>query len=102
MTSARRVPAAPCRIGDPGDAALTFFQQAKNDAWKATNSYTHSGLRQLARQFTSDRIEANYTEEDLVSGIDTSTVSVLMLGYLVARITDQDTVAAEIEAMFGP
>ena len=31
-------------LSDPNDATPTFFQQAKNDAWKATNSYTHSGL----------------------------------------------------------
>jgi hypothetical protein len=55
---------------------LTFFQQAKKDAWKATNSYTHSGLLQLARQFSGDRIEARYPEEDVVSGLNASTASV--------------------------
>jgi hypothetical protein len=37
---------------DPNDKPSNFFRQAKKDAWKATNSYTHSGLRQLARQFS--------------------------------------------------
>jgi hypothetical protein len=87
-------------FSDPHDAPLNFFKQAKRDAWKATNSYTHSGLRQLARQFSGDRIEGTYPEEDLISGLNASTASVLLLGYLVARSTQQDAAAAEIEKMF--
>jgi hypothetical protein len=83
---------------DQNAEPLTFFQQAKKDAWKATNSYTHSGLLQLARQFSGDRIEARYPEEDLVSGLNASTASVLMLGYLVARISGQE--ADKIQELF--
>jgi len=85
---------------DPADEPLTFFQQAKEDAWRATNSYTHSGLLQLARQFSGNRVEAMYPEEDLTSGLNASTASILMLGYLVARITDQQERADELQNMF--
>ena len=71
-------------FSDPHDAPLDFFKQAKRDAWKATNSYTHSGFRQLARQFSGDRIEAT-PEEDLISGLSASTASVLLLGYSSER-----------------
>ena len=88
-------------FSDPNDEPLTFFQQAKDDAWKATNSYTHSGLRQLACQFSDNRIAPKYPEEDLMNGLNAATASVLMLGYLIARITGQDTAAAEIEKLFS-
>ena len=88
-------------FSDPKEKLLTFFQQAKEDAWEATNSYTHSGLLQLARQFSGDRIEARYADEDLLSAASASTASVLMLGYLIARITSREKEAAAIEGMFG-
>ena len=87
-------------FSDPNDEPLTFFQQAKNDAWKAANSYTHPGLLQLARQFSGDRVEANYPEEDLISALNASTASVLMLGYLLARITGKQAESVEIEKLF--
>jgi hypothetical protein len=42
-----------------------FFRQVKTDAWRAMNAYTHSGLRQLVRQFSGRRIEAAYPNEVL-------------------------------------
>jgi hypothetical protein len=88
-------------FSDPNGEPLTFFQQAKRDAWKATNSYTHSGLLQLARQFRDGRIEASYPKEDLISGLNACTSSVLLIGYLVARITGQEAEAGEIEKLFA-
>lgn len=78
-----------------------FFSRPRTTPGRRRTAIPIPGLRQLARQFIGDRIEANYAEEDLVSGLDTSTVSILMLGYLVARITQQDREAAEIETLFG-
>jgi hypothetical protein len=78
----------------------TFFQQTKKDAWNAINSYTHSGLLQLARQFSGDRVEAKYPEQDLISGLNTSTASILLLGCLVATRTGQHPEADEIEKLF--
>lgn len=88
-------------FSDPNDEELTFFQQAKKDAWKATNSYTHSGLRQLARQFSGDRVEARYPETDLISGVNASTASVLLQGYLIARISRQEEAARQLESLFS-
>src|SRR5271165_5719839 len=87
-------------FSDPNEPN-TFFQQAKTDAWRATNSYTHSGLLQLARQFTGDCLEASYPEEDLISGLNAATASVLMLGLLIALFTGQHGKADDIEKLFA-
>jgi hypothetical protein len=86
---------------DPNGERIAFFSQIKKDAWTAMNSYTHSGLLQLARQFTGDRVEAKYPEQDLVSGLNASRASILLLGYLVARHTGQAAKADEIEKLFA-
>ena len=87
-------------FSDPIDQPLAFFRQAKKDAWKATNSYTHSGLLQLTRQFSGDRVESRYPDEDLLDALNASTASILMLGYLLAHWTTKWEEAGEIEKLF--
>jgi hypothetical protein len=58
-------------------------------------------FRQLIAQFSGDRIEAKYPEEDLISGLSASTASMLILGNLITKTTGLDTKAAEVEALFG-
>jgi hypothetical protein len=86
---------------DPGEEPLDFFQQTKKDAWKAMNSYTHSGILQLGRQFNGDRVAATYPEEDLMSGLRASTASVIMLGYLLAKMTSNQNASDQIEELFN-
>jgi hypothetical protein len=95
------VTAVDLAFSDPTDQPLTFFRQAKTGAWKATNSYTHSGLRQLARQFREGHIEANYQPEDLVEALHAATSSVLLLGYLLAKSTGRVAEADAIEKLFS-
>jgi hypothetical protein len=88
-------------VADRIDAAFQadgFFRQAKTDAWKAMNAYTHSGLRQLVRQFSGGRVEAAYPNEELLEGLRAATASILLLGYLLAHFTGRDT--QPIEALF--
>ena len=77
-----------------------FFRQAKTDAWKAMNAYTHSGLRQLVRQFSKDRVEGSYKTEELEDGMRAATAGLLMVGYLLAHFTRRSAEAAKIEALF--
>lgn len=85
---------------DKAFQANGFFRQAKTDAWKAMNAYTHSGLRQLVRQFTAHHVEAKYKDEELVDGLRAATASILMLGYLLASFTARTAEATEIEKLF--
>jgi hypothetical protein len=77
-----------------------FFRQAKTDAWKAMNAYTHSGLPQIVRQFSGRRVQATYSEEDVREGLRAATASVLLLGYLLAKSNHRDDIAAQIEQLF--
>ena len=44
-----------------------ILSQIKTDAWKVMNSYTHSGIEQASRRLTSDAIEPNYTNTEIIS-----------------------------------
>ena len=77
-----------------------FFRQAKTDAWKALNAYTHSGLPQLVRQFSGTKVAASYSEQDVLEGLRAATASVLLLGYLLAKSTGRNDAAAQVEQLF--
>jgi hypothetical protein len=47
------------------------------------NAYTHSGLPQLVRQFSGIRVEASYSEPDVLEKLRASTASVLLLDLTV-------------------
>ncbi len=77
-----------------------FFRQAKTDAWKAMNAYTHSGLPQLVRQFSGVKVAASYSEHDVLEGVRAATASVLLLGYLLAKSTGRTDAVAQVEQLF--
>ena len=78
-----------------------FFGTAKTDSWRAMNAYNHGGLGQLVRQFREGRIEASYSDEDILEGLRSATASVLLIGYLLAKLTRKDAEAAEIKHLVG-
>jgi len=77
-----------------------FFRQAKTAAWNAMNAYTHSGLPQLIRQFAGRRVQASYSDNDVLEGLRAATASVLLLCYVLARSSGRDDVAAQVEQLF--
>jgi len=88
----------PDRI-DKAFQAEGFFRRAKEDAWAPLNAYTHGGLAQLVRQFSDGKIEASYSDEDILEGVRAATESVLMLGRLLAYVTGKMDRMAEIDAL---
>ncbi len=58
---------------------LDFFHDFKKRSWDALNSYTHTGILQLGRRFTGDRLEPSYMDEEKIEVIRTSTVAILLL-----------------------
>ncbi len=88
----------PNRI-DAAFQADGFFRQAKKNAWKAMNAYTHSGLPQLVRQFSGTKVAASYSEQDVLEGLRAATASVLLLGYLLSKFTGRSDVAAQVEQL---
>lgn len=88
-------------FSDPKDEPLNFFRQAKASSWRAMNSYTHSGLRQIGRRFREHRVEANYEPEELSQGLKAATAAVLLTGYLLAKTTVRTEAAEMIEELFS-
>ncbi|MGE5648304.1 MAG: DUF6988 family protein [Acidobacteriota bacterium] len=88
----------PDRV-DTAFQADGFFRQAKTDAWKAMNAYTHSGLPQLARQFSGSKVSASYSDQDVMEGLRAATASVLLLGYLLAKSTGRNDAVAQVEQL---
>jgi hypothetical protein len=43
------------------------LSKIKTDAWKVMNSYTHSGIEQASRRLTSNAIEPNYSNVEILS-----------------------------------
>lgn len=65
------------------------------------NAYTHGGLGQLVRQFCEERIQASYSDQDILEGLCSATASVLLIGYVLAKMTRKGSEAAEIERLFN-
>jgi hypothetical protein len=78
-----------------------FFRKMKDAAWAAMNAYTHTGRRQLASQLDGLTVKANYNEQDLKAGLKSATASILLLGFLLARLTNRTKEATEIETLFS-
>lgn len=64
---------------DPAHNTGDLFQDLKNRAWKALNSYAHGGMHQLGRRFTKHEVLNNYTEGEIYEMTTTVTTCVLIL-----------------------
>ena len=62
-----------------------FFENFLNGARKALHSYTHAGTLQLCRRFSGTDLMPNYTEEDIIEAIWTTTSAVFMVNNLVTK-----------------
>ena len=90
----------PDRI-DAAFQADGFFRQAKTDAWKTMNAYTHSGLPQLVRQFSGIKVAASYSEPDVLEGL--RALQHRVAGYLLAKSTGRNDATAQVDGfLIGP
>lgn len=79
-------------FGEMSDAidkacGIEFFHDFKERAWTALNSYTHTGILQIGRRFTEERLEPCYEDAEIIEVIRTATISILLLArpYLVRQ-----------------
>jgi hypothetical protein len=84
---------------DKAFATVQFFQTIKNQGWKAMNSYTHSGIRQLTRRFSGGKVEPNYNDGELKEVVDATTLTVLLEGKLLCTLTGRQKEAEEVERL---
>lgn len=58
---------------------IDFFHDLKKRSWAALNSYTHTGILQLGRRFTGDKLTPSYKDEEKIEVIRTSTTMLLLI-----------------------
>jgi hypothetical protein len=58
---------------------LEFFHDFKERSWTALNSYTHTGILQLGRGWTGDKLAPSYNEGEITEVIRTCTMCILLL-----------------------
>jgi Family of unknown function (DUF6988) len=75
----------------------TFFSKFINDSWEAMNSYTHTGLRQLSRRFTGGHVRPNYSDDEILEVINTTTVAICFTARLVLMAVGRQKEADEAE-----
>jgi hypothetical protein len=63
------------------DAAcgIDYFHDLKKRSWAALNSYTHTGILQLGRRFTGDKLSPSYKDEEKIEVIRTGTTMLLLI-----------------------
>jgi hypothetical protein len=73
MTDLARSNDETYKLGKSGE----FFQGFKKRSWDALNSYTHTGMMQLARRFSEHEFKPDYTEKQVVQITNTLTTLIL-------------------------
>jgi hypothetical protein len=58
---------------------LDYFAEFKKQTWKTLNSYTHTGMLQIGRRFTGDKLAPLYTDAEKIEVLRAITSSILML-----------------------
>ena len=64
----------------------TFFKDLKNGAWGIMSDFTHSGSKQLARRWKEDKLEPNYTDNEILEVITEITKTHLWFTDILLRI----------------
>lgn len=58
---------------------IDYFADFKKQSWKALNSYTHTGMLQIGRRFTGDKLLSSYTDAEKIEVLRVITASILLL-----------------------
>ena len=58
---------------------IDFFHDFKERSWKTLNSYTHTGILQLGRRWTGDKLAASYKDGEIIEVLRACTMCILLL-----------------------
>ena len=79
-------------FGTPEDpkkvAELDKLFDSLQQLWKLLCSYMHSGALQLARRFSFDEVEPNYTEHEIAQALSHATEALLFCSVLLFKSID--------------
>ncbi len=96
-----RFPDAVTLVKDLDKALGTedFFHGLHKQTWKALNSYTHSGILQLASRYSKGELTPEYRDDEKISAINSSLIAAALLVTLVLRMHNRADDAATVDAM---
>jgi hypothetical protein len=91
-------------FGEMSDAidkacGIDFFHDFKTRSWDTLNSYTHTGILQLGRRFTGDKLEPSYKDEEQIEVLRTSTISIVLLVRPFLTRHGQKDAAVEVDKL---
>lgn len=78
-----------------------FFADLKKRTWPALNSYTHSGMLQLGRRFTGNKVEPSYKDHEIAAVTTTITTCILLLVSKFLAVQNHPEDSREVEALLG-
>lgn len=78
-----------------------FFEDFKVRAWKHLNSYAHGGMHQIGRRFNKNKVENNYSEEQIYEVTTTVTTIVLLAISIFIKRHDHAEAGDQIQALLG-
>lgn len=58
---------------------IAYFHDLKKRSWAALNSYAHTGILQLGRRFTGEKLTPSYKDEEKIEVIRTGTTMLLLI-----------------------
>jgi len=88
-------------FGEMSDAidnacGVDFFYDFKTQSWDALNSYTHTGILQIGRRFTGDKLEPSHKDEEQIEVVRNSTIAIVLLVRPFLARQGQNEAAKEI------
>jgi len=91
---------------DAIEAHSEFADQVLSDlhkkVWKATNSYTHAGMLQVARRMKADSIEPNYEPAEVIEVIQAARFFALLALHQIGQMAgDHELVAKTHDLLVG-
>ncbi|HTX15367.1 MAG TPA: hypothetical protein VMD77_08730 [Candidatus Baltobacteraceae bacterium] len=76
---------------------IEFFYDLKKRTWDSLNSYTHTGILQLGRRFTGDKLQPSYKDEEKIEVIRMGTTMLPMIVRPFLARHGHNNEAAEID-----
>jgi hypothetical protein len=76
-----------------------FFHGLHKQSWKALNSYTHSGMLQLASRYSNGELAPQYEEDEKIAAVDSSVIAMALFVTLVLRMHNRHADAHRIDQM---
>jgi len=68
----------------------------KKGRWKEMCDFTHTGILQLQRNLTADTVEANYSEEELLRGLEQANACAVIAASFAAGVANNEKLANKL------